>query len=89
MMPSRRCAAEHVAVAGKIDEIAGGGEDVLGALRHVEAGVGERDLARPPLDQLGAEFALQLADLHGQRRLGDRAVLGGAAEMPRRASEAK
>src|SRR4029079_16237989 len=33
--------AEHIAVARKIDEIAGGGENTFGALRHLQAGVGE------------------------------------------------
>ena len=69
-------------MAGEIDQIARGGEDLLGALRHVEAGVGERDLARPPLDQLGADLALQLAHLHRQRRLGDGAILRRPPEMP-------
>ena len=69
-------------MAGEIDQVARGGEDLLGALRHVQAGVGERDLARPPLDQFGADLALQLADLHRQRRLGDGAVVRRPAEMP-------
>ena len=57
-------------------------EDLLGALRHFEPGVGERDVARPPLDQLGADLALELADLHRQRRLGHGAVLRRPAEVP-------
>ena len=74
--------AEQVAVAGEIDQIAGGGEDLLGALGHVQADIGERDVARPPLDQFGADLALQLAHLHGQRRLGHRAVVRRPPEMP-------
>ena len=82
MMPRRKPPAEQVAVAREIDQVAGGGEDLLGALRHVQAGVGERDLARPPLDQFGADLALQLAHLHRQRRLGHRAVRRRPPEMP-------
>ena len=74
-------AAEDVAMAGEVDEVAGGGEDALGALRHLKAGFGDGDLARPALDQLGAELALELADLHRQRRLGDGALLRRLAEM--------
>ena len=69
-------------MAGEIDKVARGGEDLLGALRHFQAGVGERDIARPPLHQLGADLALQLADLHRQGRLRDGAVVRRAAKMP-------
>ena len=82
MMPSCSGPLSTFAVAGEIDEIAGGGEDLLGALGHVEADIGQRDFARPPLHQLGADLALQFADLHGQRRLGHRAVRRRPAEMP-------
>ena len=82
MMPSFSEPAEHVAVAGEVDEVARRGEDLLGARGDFQAGVGERNVARPPLDQFGADLALQLAHLHRQRRLADGAVLGGAAEMP-------
>jgi hypothetical protein len=51
-------------VARKIDEIAGGGENTFGALRHLQAGVGECDLVRPSFDQFGADLALKLAHLH-------------------------
>ena len=69
-------------MAGKVDQVAGGGEDTFGALRDFETGLGQRDLACPPLDQFGADLALQFAHLHGQRRLSDRAVLRRPAEMP-------
>ena len=70
------------AVPRDIDDVARRGQDALGAPRHLGAGLGERDLARPPLHQLDAEGPLQVADLHRQGRLRDRAGLGGAAEMP-------
>jgi hypothetical protein len=69
-------------MTGKINEIPRRGQDLLGALRHIEAGVGERHLAWPPLDQIGVDLALELADLHRQGRLRDRALGGGAAKVP-------
>jgi hypothetical protein len=69
-------------VAGEIDKIAGGGEDSVRPPRYVETYIGEHDPAWSPLDQRGAQFAFQFADLHGQRRLGNGAILSGAAEMP-------
>src|SRR6185312_6683020 len=75
-------ARQHVAVAGEVDEVARGGEDTFGALRDFEPGLGDGDFAGAALDQLGAQLALELADLHGERRLGDRALLRRLAEMP-------
>jgi hypothetical protein len=75
-------AVQQVAMAGEVDKIAGGGEDVIGALRHVNANIGEHDLTRTPLHQHGADLALELAHLHRQRRLADRAVLRRPPEMP-------
>ena len=69
-------------MAREIDKIARGRKNVLGALRDLGADIGERDLARPALDQRRRRAALQIANLHRQRRLGDRAGLGGPAEMP-------
>ncbi len=69
-------------MAREIDQVAGGGQNLLGALRHLQAGIGERDIARAPLDQIGTDLALEFADLHGQSGLGHGAVLGGAPEMP-------
>ena len=82
MMPSLSDPLEHVAVAREVDQIAGGGEHLFGALGDFHADIGERDLVRAALDQLDADLALQLAHLHGQRRLRDRAILCGPAEMP-------
>ena len=61
-------------MASEVYEIAGGGENALGPLRDFDAGLGERDLTRPPLHQFGTDFPLEFAHLHGQSRLGDRAV---------------
>ena len=69
-------------MAREIDQVAGGGKDLLGALRHVQSGIVERDIARPPLDQFGADLALEFAHLHGQRRLAHRAVGRCPSEMP-------
>ncbi len=69
-------------MASEIDEVARGGEDALGALRHLQTGLGDGNLARPAFDEIGAEFALELTDLHRQRRLGDGTFLCRLAEMP-------
>jgi len=47
-----------------------------------EPGVGQGNVAGAPLDQLCADFALQFANLHGERGLRDGTFLGGLAEMP-------
>ncbi len=73
---------QPAAMAREIRQVAGRGQHALGALRHLGADVGQGDFARPPLDQRHAEVCLQLPDLHGERRLGHRAGLGGLAEMP-------
>ena len=82
MMPSFKDAAEHLAMAREIDEIARRGQDLLGTLRHIEAGVGQHHLARPPFDQFGVDLAFKLTDLHRQCRLGHRAIRGRTAKMP-------
>lgn len=69
-------------MAREIDEIAGGGENLFGALGHFQPGVGERDVVRAALNQLDADLALELAHLHGQRRLTDRAIICRPPEMP-------
>ncbi len=48
-----------------IDEVAGGGENALGALRHFQTGFGQRDFARPPFHQFRADLAFEFAHLHG------------------------
>jgi hypothetical protein len=80
--PQSKFAAEHVAVAGEIDQVARGGDNVLGALRDLDAGFGESNLARTPLDEFRPNLALKFPDLHGERRLGHCAVFSSAAEMP-------
>jgi hypothetical protein len=80
--PERQPSVEHAAaVTRQVDEIAGRREDALAALGHLEADLGQRDLPRAPLHQLHAEEPLQVADLHGQGGLRDRAGLGRPAEM--------
>ena len=76
-----KLAGEYAAVAGEVDKVAGRSKDVLGAPRHFEADLGQRDLAGPPLHQLSADFALKFAHLHRQSRLGHRAISRRAAEM--------
>ena len=59
-------------------------EHLLGPARDLKAGLGQHHVVRPPLDQGDAEFVLQVADLHRERRLGHRTGLGGLAEVAMR-----
>ena len=72
---------QAAAMAGEIDEVARGREHVFAAAGDFAPDIGQHHLARPPLDHGDAEFPLEVADLHRQRRLGHRTGLGGAAEM--------
>ncbi len=66
---------------GEIDKVARGGQYAFGAAGDLDAGLGERRLARPALDQFGLELAFEIADLHRKGRLGNRAGFRGPAEM--------
>ena len=66
----------------EIHEVPRRRKNVLGAARDFEAGFRQHDVAGPPLDQRDADVLFKLADLHGEGRLGHRALLGGAAEVP-------
>ena len=70
------------AMPGEIEEIARRGQDLLAALGDLDPDIGQHHVAWAALDHLDAELPLQVADLHGQRRLGHRAGIGGPAEMP-------
>ena len=70
------------AVARKLGEVARGRQHALGAPCDFDAGLGQDHFAGPPLDQIGAEVLLEVADLHRERGLGHRAGLGGLAEVP-------
>src|SRR5581483_247817 len=80
--PKAQGSRKHIAMRGEFDEVARRGENAIGARSDLRAGVGEDDLAGTALDERGAELALELADLHGERRLRDGAILSRAAEMP-------
>ena len=69
-------------MAREIDEIAGGREDLFRAFDHFQPRVGERDVVGAAFHQLGADLALELAHLHGQRRLTNRAIVCRPSEMP-------
>ena len=78
-----QCAHQGVAaVAGEIDEVASGRQNVLAPPHDLGADLCQHDLAGPALDQFDTQTLLKIANLHGQRRLGDRAGLRGAAEVP-------
>jgi hypothetical protein len=75
-------AGQAVAIgAGQIAQLVHGAQDVAGAGGELMAKRGQPDLARAAFDQGRADQAFQLLDLHRQRGLGDRAILGRAAEM--------
>ncbi|CAM5316237.1 hypothetical protein SALBM311S_08179 [Streptomyces alboniger] len=57
------------------------GEDRARPLEVGPAGLGEVDTARGAVEQLDAEFGLELADLRGERRLGHVEPLGGSTEV--------
>ena len=69
-------------VTREVGKIACGRQHALGAPCDLRAGRGQDHVARAPFDEIGAEILLQLADLHGERRLRHRAGLGGLAEVP-------
>ena len=69
-------------MAGEVDQIARGREDLFGARDNLPTDFGQDDLAGSPFEKLNPEFLLEVSDLHGQRRLGDRTGLGGPAEVP-------
>ena len=66
---------------GEIHEIARGRQHPFGPTHDLGADFSQGDFARPPLHQFDPEFLLEVADLHRQRRLGDRTSRRSAAEM--------
>ena len=62
------------------DHGAAGLDGVFGVFLKDLAGGGERDLASGAVEQPGADFVLQGADLGGDRRLRAKALLRGARE---------
>ena len=66
---------------GEIDQIARCRQHVLGPARDFAPDIGQHHVARAPFHHGDAERALEVADLHRQRGLGDGTGLGGATEM--------
>ena len=62
-------------------QLVDGAQDRAGALGKFLAEAGQPDAAPAALHQRRADQFLQLADLQGQRRLGDGAAFRRAAEM--------
>ena len=54
----------------------GARQDGPRVLKETPPGLGERHLAPRAFEQAGAQFRLEVADLHGQRRLADVQALG-------------
>jgi hypothetical protein len=73
---------DRAAVPGEVDEIARRREQLAAARHDLVPDFRQHDLARAPLDQLRGQLLLELADLHGQRRLGDGTRRRGPAKMP-------
>ena len=67
---------------GVVDQVAHRGEDGPRPPHDLLALPGQLDARLAPLDQAQTELVLELLDLHAERRLADRARLGGVAEMP-------
>jgi hypothetical protein len=77
--PAREGAA---AIAGIIRQVPHASEDHARPSCDFLARIGQLHPVSPPLDQGCAEPRLEFLNLHGQGRLGYRAFLRGAAEMP-------
>ncbi len=69
-------------MASEIRKIACCGQYAFGPTRDLAADFGQSGLAGSPLDELHPKLLFEIADLHRQSRLRDRAGLGGATEMP-------
>ena len=68
-------------LAREVAEVAHLGEDAGRPLRDLPPLGGQPHALGPALQQLQAQLALQLLDLHRQGRLGDGAMLGRPAEV--------
>ncbi|EEX14554.1 hypothetical protein CSE45_1217 [Citreicella sp. SE45] len=67
--------------AGEIAEVVDGAQDLARAGGEILAKRGQPDLPGAAFHQRSADDVLEFPDLHRQRRLADRADLGGAAEV--------
>src|SRR5262245_60387227 len=76
--PARKTVARG---AREVAEFFDRAQDVADPLDQLLAEPGERNLARAALEQRAAERFFHFLDLHRQRRLRDRAGVGGAAEV--------
>jgi hypothetical protein len=74
--------AQHVgSMLSQVCQVAHCTEDRSGALRDLDAKIGEHRSAPAPLDQLDTERFFQLAHLHRKRGLTDSASLRGSSEV--------
>ena len=64
-----------------IDEVVDGGKDGIRPRCDRGPHLGQHHIARAAFDHIRAEAALQIADLHGERGLRDRARVRSPAEM--------
>ncbi len=78
---AERAGQEAAAVAGDVDQIARRRQQLRASSHHLGADLGEHNLVTTALHQRDAQKLLQIADLHGQCRLGDRAGVRRTAEM--------
>ncbi len=68
-------------MTGKINQITRGRQHLVAAPRDLAADIRQHHIARPPLDHGDAKGPLEIADLHREGRLRDRAGFRRPAEM--------
>ena len=68
-------------IAGDSNRLAGSGKDGFRPRKECHPGICQSDAARITQKQGDAEFTLQVADLHGKRRLRDIQARGRATEV--------
>ena len=70
------------AMPGKIHQVSRGCQHILGAADDFAADIRQHHVARASFHHGDAQYPLEIADLHGERRLGHRAGFRRPAEVP-------
>ena len=69
-------------MAGKVNEVAAGSENMFRAARYFYADFREGDFTGPPLYQFGPDLAFKFPHLHRQGGLRHSAIIRGPPKMP-------